>query len=163
MDPVTIIDAVGSVVGITAFGLQISQYLSGFIDEYNSADEGLSSIIFVIESINATLREVESLLQQERKNIETYHKAPLFSKQAIYSVKSIVDECLRIFWKIEATISRKDNARDLELRVERKLTKWKNAIACATEKSHHPFWFSILMTGYQNDSDLSGVSKLVRN
>jgi hypothetical protein len=104
MDPVTIIGVVGSVVGITAFGLQISQYLSAFIDEFNSAADGLSSIIFVIESTNATLSEVESLLRKERENIETHRKAAIFFQRAIYSVKSRSDECLRIFWRIEATL-----------------------------------------------------------
>jgi hypothetical protein len=138
MDPVTILGAVGSVVGIAGFGLQISQYLTTFLDDYNSANSSLNTIILVIESVNATLTAVESLLRKERQNVETSRKAALFSKQAIYNLKSMADECLRLFWKIEATILEKDSEKYLELRVERRLTDWNRMVACATENEPAP-------------------------
>jgi hypothetical protein len=133
MDPVTILGAVGSVVGIAAFGLQLAQFLDNFIDNYHFADNALNAILHSVRSTSKALNQVEELLTKEKKNRATQGKAVLFSAKAISDVQSMADECLKIFWRIEGTILRKDNPKDLENFVLQKSVKWYRAVALSPE------------------------------
>ena len=129
MDPITIIGAVGSVVGIAAFGLKIAQFIGKSIDEYETADDDLSAILDVVKSTSRSLSQVELLLREEKRNLAIDGKAKLFSTTAVENIRSNADDCLMIFWRIEATLLKKDNPKDLQIYVLRKLLDWRSALA----------------------------------
>lgn len=128
MDPVTILGAVGSVVGIASFGLQLAKFLDEFIDDFSSADENLSAIFYGVDATNNALIQIEGLLREERKNIVERGKPMLFSEKALDDVQETADQCLKIFWRIEATVLRKDSAKDLELQILRRLARFHKEI-----------------------------------
>ncbi|CAG8959900.1 hypothetical protein HYFRA_00013172 [Hymenoscyphus fraxineus] len=128
MDPVTILGAVGSVVGIASFGLQLAKFLDEFIDEFNSADDNLHNIFCGIEATNNALTQVEGLLREEKKNILERGKPILFSTKALDDVQEAADQCLKIFWRIEATVLRKDSAKNLELQISRRLERFRKEV-----------------------------------
>ncbi|EHL00098.1 hypothetical protein M7I_3997 [Glarea lozoyensis 74030] len=114
MDPVTILGAVGSVVGIAAFGFKLAQFVEKTFEEFNAADATLRNILHNVKSISYALNEIEQLLRQERENLRTRGKAVLFSPRAIHDMQSMTDKCVEIFWYIEGTIARTEKPRDLE-------------------------------------------------
>lgn len=107
MEPVTILGAVGSVVGIAAFGLQLAKFLDGYIDEYASAAESLEALLEGIDSTNDALEQVREFLQAEGKTLRKGKAPQLFSLKALKQVKTTSDKCLKVFWRIEAVILRK--------------------------------------------------------
>lgn len=121
MDPVTILGAVGSVVGIASFGLQLAKFLDEFLDEFQSADENLNAIFNGVVATNNALSQVEGLLREERKNIVERGKPILFSEKALNDVQDNADQCLQIFWRIEATVLRKDST---EAQILRRLDRF---------------------------------------
>jgi hypothetical protein len=133
MDPVTILGAVGSVVGIAAFGFKLAQFVEKAFEDYNAADATLRNILHNVKSISYALNEIEQLLRQERENLRTRGKAVLFSPRAIHDMQSMTDKCVEIFWYIEGTIARTDKPRDLEVWVLKKQLAWKNSIPVASE------------------------------
>lgn len=131
MDPISI---VGTVVGVAGFGLQLAQFLTQFADQVLSADENLHSILQCVEGTSKVLFEVEQLLEQERKNIKKGRKLILFSKESISKIRTTSDDCLRVFWRIEAVILNKDKPKILERRIEVQLTELRRCI----EKGEEP-------------------------
>lgn len=117
MDPVTILGAVGSVVGIAAFGLHLAQFLDKFIDDYSSADESLVAILEGIASTNDALGQVRDFLQIEEKNVMSGGAPQLFSLKALKQIRSTSDKCLKVFWRVEAVILRK-NPTDEEIKAK---------------------------------------------
>lgn len=120
MDPVTILGAVGSVVGIAGFGLQLAQFLDTFIEGYASAPESLEAILETLYSTSEALEQVQEFLKREKKNVEQGGQPELFSAKALAQIRKTSDKCLKIFWKIEAVILR-DSSSDLDDRISRRL------------------------------------------
>lgn len=120
-----LLGAVGSVVGIAGFGLQLAQFLDGFVTEFRAANESLNDVRVSIYAVNRALGQVLEFLEKEKKHvIGRGHKAQLFSNTGLDEIRSTAEQCLKIFWKVEATILNKDHTRDLD----RKLSEFYAAI-----------------------------------
>jgi hypothetical protein len=117
-DPLTILGAVGSVVGIAGFGLQVAQFLDGFVTDAISANESLNDVRMGIYSIHDALYQVLEFLKKEKKHVvDRGHKPQYFSGTALDKVQSTAEQCLKIFLKIEATILNKPYSKDLDRRL----------------------------------------------
>jgi hypothetical protein len=123
MDPFTILGAVGSVVGIAGFGLQLAQFLDTFIEGYTSAPASLEAIVDTVYSTTGALEQVQEFLKREKNNVEQGGEPELFSPKALAQIRKTSDKCLKIFWRIEATIL-SDSSSDLEERISRRLVEF---------------------------------------
>jgi hypothetical protein len=123
MDPVTLLGAIGSVVGIAGFGLQLAQFLDGFVTDAIEANDSCHAVLEGIEATNHALEEVMNLLEEERENLNQGHKMILFSDKALSKLQTTADNCLKIFWKIEAIILKKDN-KHLEAKLKTRLAEF---------------------------------------
>lgn len=130
MDPVTILGAVGSVVGIAAFGLQLSEFVNDFLGQYERANESLQDVCYGLEVTIAVLDQIEELLHLEKENRTSKPGKPkLFSDKALADVRKNTDGCLKVFWKIEATIlSVKETPKELEERIRLKLQNFHETV-----------------------------------
>lgn len=133
MDPITVLGAVGSVVGIAGFGIQLSQTLYSFISQARSANVTLRSLVEGVNATTGVMDQVRGLLEEEKKNIEKGHPAILFSTKALLDVKGRADQCLIIFWRIEAAIMKKREPRDFEEQLAIRLDAFNRRIAETTE------------------------------
>jgi hypothetical protein len=122
-DPITILGAVGSVVGIAGFGLQLAQFLDKFIDDYASAQESLGATLEAVGATNEALGQVREFLKREHKHVDKGGRPQIFSVKALAQIRTTSDKCLRIFWRIEATILRTSNS-DLENRIATRLASF---------------------------------------
>ncbi|KAK7728715.1 hypothetical protein SLS63_006576 [Diaporthe eres] len=117
MDPITALGAAGSIVGIAAFGLQLGAYLYKVQSKVRSAKESLRNLLASIRSTASALESLYTYVKLEREGM--VHRRgwlQLFSLQALIDLKDTADQCLIIFWRIEATITgNKDSASDEEL------------------------------------------------
>jgi hypothetical protein len=133
MDPVTILGAAGSVVGIAGFGIQLSQVLYSFISQARSANVTLRSLVDGVHATTGAMEQVHGLLEDEKKNIAKGHPAVLFSTKALLEVKSRADQCLILFWRIEAVITKKRESRDFEDQLADRLNAFNKGIATCNE------------------------------
>lgn len=127
-DPTTALGAAATVVGIASFGLQLSQTLYQFIPSSRGAD---TSVRAVLDGLNATIgamHQVRDLLEDENKCTARDGKAPLFSTKALEDIKIIVDQCLMLFWRIEAIITNKADSRVLDQEIARNLVIFNNEV-----------------------------------
>ncbi|EPE31476.1 hypothetical protein GLAREA_12232 [Glarea lozoyensis ATCC 20868] len=99
MDPVTILGAVGSVVGIAAFGLQLLTFLDTFVSTYADQGVDLERILESVAETRKALESVQDLLLEERANLATYKKYMIFSEEALR--------------KVEITAHRRQNLEDI--------------------------------------------------
>ncbi|KAI1258447.1 hypothetical protein F5Y18DRAFT_356077 [Xylariaceae sp. FL1019] len=104
MDPVTALGAAGSVVGIAGFGIQLSQILTKYASRFLSAQESLQKIVDEIDSTSHALKEVYLLIREELDSFDKGKPLLLFTETSLLNVKQTADQCLVIFWRIEATI-----------------------------------------------------------
>jgi hypothetical protein len=123
MDPVTALGAAGSVVGIVGFGVQLSQILIKYLSQVWSAQESLKDIVDEIRSTTYALEGVYLYLKQEVANTRRGYPLCLFTGTSLIKVKVTADQCLVVFWRIEATISGNWPA-DIEDRLVKKLTEF---------------------------------------
>jgi hypothetical protein len=121
MDPISIIGAASSVVGIAGFGIQLSQVLYSFVSQARSANVTLRALIDGVNATTGVMDQVRGLLEDEKKNIENGHMAMLFNTKALDDVKGRADQCLIIFWRIETAIIKKREARDFEEQLAERL------------------------------------------
>lgn len=133
MDPITILGAAGSVVGIAGFGIQLSQVLYSFVSQTRSANRTLRSLIDGINATTGAMDQVRDLLKDEKRNIEKGHPATLFSAKALDDVKGRADQCLIIFWQIEAAITKKREARNFEDELAERLDAFNQVITSTAE------------------------------
>jgi hypothetical protein len=101
-----VLGAIGSVVGIAGFGIQLAHFLNKYVDVYKSAPYILSLVLERIEATNEALEEISELLRLEEDNVKAGKKAQLFSLKALRHVRKTSDKCLTTFWRIEAVIIR---------------------------------------------------------
>ncbi|CAG8958126.1 hypothetical protein HYFRA_00000472 [Hymenoscyphus fraxineus] len=136
MDPVTILGAVGSVVGIAAFGLQLSQFVNEFLGQYERANENLHDVCYGLERTIAILDEIEGLLKLEKENRTSKSGKPeLFNDKALAEVRKNTDACLKVFWRIEAAILyAKETPKDLEKRIKEQLQEFHDKVQKGEEK-----------------------------
>jgi hypothetical protein len=99
-----VLGAVGSVVGIAGFSLQLAHYLDKYRGAYKSAPSVLATILERIDEIYEVLGNIKELLELERENITSIGKAQLFSPEVLRQIRANSDKCLKIFWRIEAII-----------------------------------------------------------
>lgn len=117
MDPITALGAAGSIVGIAAFGLQLGAYVYKVQSNLRSAKENLRNLLATIRSTASALESLYTYVKLEREGmVNRRGRLQLFSLQALIDLKDTADQCLIIFWRIEATITgNKDSASDEEL------------------------------------------------
>lgn len=122
MDPVSVLGAASSVVGIAAFGIQLAQVLNQFVTSTRDANQSLHDVLHSINATSLAMEQVRSLLDEDRKAVKKHQKATLFNSKALANIKGLADQCLVLFWRIEATITNKyERQRDLEDRIEEQL------------------------------------------
>lgn len=132
MDPITVLGAAGSVVGIAGFGLQLAQFLDRFISEYSSADQSYHDILDSIDATSEALEQVGRFLEDEKINVEKGGKLKLFSIEALIKIEKTAGKCLKIFWRIEATILNKESS-DLEAKISKNLTNFYESLRIKKE------------------------------
>jgi len=120
MDPITILGAAGSVIGIASFGLQLAKFLNGFIGEYSSANQSYYEILDGIYATSDALEQVRGFLEDEKKNFDSEGKLKLFSIEALATIETTANKCLKIFWRIEASVLNKSSS-DLEEKISKSL------------------------------------------
>ncbi|KAL3423684.1 hypothetical protein PVAG01_05431 [Phlyctema vagabunda] len=127
-----VLGAAGSIVGITAFGLQLSQVLVRFISEVRAAPEAVRAVLAGVDATSRAMKEIYGLLNDEKKNIEREGKSILFSIEGIQQLRATADSCLLLFWKIEATIANRSE-RNLDEKLQRRLRQFRREIETTTK------------------------------
>jgi hypothetical protein len=128
MDPISVIAAVSSVVGIAGFGLQLYQVLDRFIDQVRSTDESIRVILEGIRATSDAMEQVKGFLDDENENIKKGHKAMLFNAKALSNIKGTADQCLELFWRIEDTITTQLDSKTLEVQISNRLSAFNKDI-----------------------------------
>ncbi|KAM0156482.1 hypothetical protein ACHAPG_005292 [Botrytis cinerea] len=134
MDPITILGAASSAVGIASFGIQLAQVLSKFISDVRSAAHALQAILESIKSASATMKHINEFLEKECRNMKKGNKATLFSSEAITDIQMTTDQCLKIFWRVEAWIINRDDSQELETKLTSRLDEFKNQLKTSKNK-----------------------------
>lgn len=119
MDPLTALGAAGSIVGIAGLDLQISQTLYQFISTSREARSTVRAVLNGLNSTSAAMRSLQVLLDKEDKRRAEKIK-PIFTAEALRNIKDHSDQCLTIFWRIEALITNKleDNLLEKDIAVK---------------------------------------------
>ncbi|KAI0154956.1 hypothetical protein GGR57DRAFT_502141 [Xylariaceae sp. FL1272] len=78
--------------------------LQRFSDIHN-AQENLHDIVLEIKLITQALEEIYGLVKKEIVDFAHRGRLNIFSESSLVSVRSTADQCLVIFWRVEATIS----------------------------------------------------------
>ena len=133
MDPASALGAAGSIVGIAGFGLQLSNVLYQYISQAKSANYSLRAILEGINATTGAMNQVHGLIDDEKESIEGGGKPILFSYKALGDVKKTADQCLILFWRIEATITKTDDSKCLEKKLERELHIFNENINAKTD------------------------------
>jgi hypothetical protein len=134
MDPVTVLGAAGSVIGIVAFGLQLSQILLKYASQVRSAQESLETTVDEIKLITSVLNEIYKFLDQEVANVKHRKSLYFFSETSLITVKETADRCLVVFWRVEATISSTKSV-ELERELARRLNEFNQKVHLYTPDS----------------------------
>jgi len=109
-----------SVIGIAGFGLQLSQTLYQFVSTTLGAKESLRDIRDGINLAASAMKQVHGFLQEESERLQRGGEPMLVTASALEDVKGAVDNCLIIFWRIEATITSQEG-RKLEQELVQRL------------------------------------------
>lgn len=128
MDPITILGAASSAVGIASFGIQLAQVLSKFISDVGSAGQTLHAILESIKSASATMKHINGFLEEEGRNLKKGNKPALFSSEAITDIQTTTDQCLKIFWRVEAWVISRDDSVELEAKLTVRLDQFKTQL-----------------------------------
>lgn len=117
MDPITVLGAASSVVGIADFAFKLAQTISKSYSEIASTEVILQSILDEVGSTGNALRSINGLVQDEEDNVKHGEGFQIFTEMALLDVKRTAEKCLLVFWRIEGTIlETKDFEKDLERR-----------------------------------------------
>lgn len=117
MDPVSALGAAGSVVGIVAFGLELSRLLNRCVGKYRDAPASLERTIDSIRRTVRCLTQVRYFITLEEQHSRDKDSLQFCSPQLLGSLKDVSCECLLVFWRVEAVVTRTDGRR-----LEQKLT-----------------------------------------
>jgi hypothetical protein len=133
MDPITILGAAGSAIGIAGFGIQLAQVLSQYVSEVNSAAPALQAVLENIESASHAMTQIHGFLEIEYANVGRGRNADLFSPDAINNIQTTTDKCLVVFWRVEAFVTDKDDSPELEVILSERLERFKTQLKAAPE------------------------------
>ncbi|KAF7855398.1 hypothetical protein EAF04_010141 [Stromatinia cepivora] len=129
MDPVTILGAASSAIGIASFGLQLVQVLTKYADEAGSAAQNLQATLTNIRAASDCIEQINLFLKEESDRVvKQRQKATLLSIGGIRKIQQTTDECLKIFWRIEAWVLDKDDSPELETKITLRLYEYKEKV-----------------------------------
>ncbi|KAJ8059572.1 hypothetical protein OCU04_011228 [Sclerotinia nivalis] len=98
MDPVTILGAASSAIGIASFGLQLVQVLTKYANEASSAAQNLQATLANIRAASDCIEQINFFLKEESDRVvKQRQKATLLSIGGIRKIQQTTDECLKIF------------------------------------------------------------------
>jgi hypothetical protein len=101
----------GSVVRIASLSIQLCKALYQFTSETRTANESLVAVRNGIHATTCALDQVHGFLEEEVNHMKTKSQATFFTSKSIQAVKRTADECLIIFWRIEATVTNKSRSK----------------------------------------------------
>ncbi|KAF7932847.1 uncharacterized protein EAE98_004146 [Botrytis deweyae] len=127
MDPVTILGAASSAIGIASFGVQLVQILTKYVTDAGAAAQNLKATLRNIDAASASFEFVNHFLKQETERLKLGQKATL-NARGIRQIQSITDDCLKVFWRVEAWVLYKDDSNELELKIANRLNEYKEDV-----------------------------------
>jgi hypothetical protein len=135
MDPITILGAAGSAIGIAGFGIQLAQVLSHYVSEVHSAAGTLRAILENIESASHSMKQIHGFLEIEYANVGKGRNANLFTPEAIEDIQATTDKCLLVFWRVEALVMEKNDSQELEAILSDRLGRFKRQLKAAPDST----------------------------
>ncbi|TGO63861.1 hypothetical protein BCON_0010g00260 [Botryotinia convoluta] len=127
MDPITILGAASSAIGIASFGLQLVQILTKYATDAGAAAQNLKATLTNIRAASVSFEYVNNFLKQESERLKLGQKATL-NARGIRQIQGITDDCLKVFWRVEAWVLYKDDSNELELKIANKLNEYKEDV-----------------------------------
>ncbi|CAD6445355.1 8d9e666d-9df1-43bb-829c-d106b19e468d [Sclerotinia trifoliorum] len=133
MDPVTILGAASSAVGIASFGLQLVQVLTKYATDAGAAAQNLKAALTNIRVASIPIEHINHFLEEESERSKLRQKATL-NTAGIRQIQYIIDGCLKVFWRVEAWVLDKDESNELELRIANRLNEYKEDVKFGSGK-----------------------------
>ncbi|KAF5868478.1 uncharacterized protein Bfra_012389 [Botrytis fragariae] len=127
MDPITILGAASSAIGIASFGLQLVQILTKYATDAGAAAQNLNATLTNIRAASVSFEYVNQFLKQESERLKLGQKATL-SARGIRHIQGVTDDCLKVFWRVEAWVLYKDDSNELELKIANRLNDYKEDV-----------------------------------
>ncbi|KAA8571408.1 hypothetical protein EYC84_001411 [Monilinia fructicola] len=135
MDPITILGAASSAIGIATFGIQLVKVLTKYADEASSAARNLQAALTNIRVASDSIEQINIFLEEERDRVVKYReKATLLSTEGIRKIQHTTDDCLKIFWRVEAWVLNRDDTPDLEEKLAHRLFEYKEEVRINPDK-----------------------------
>lgn len=135
MDPITILGAASSAIGIASFGLQLAQVLTKYANETSSAAQNLEATVTNIRAASDSIEQINVFLKEESDRVVKHKQKPaLLSTTGIRKIQATTDDCLKIFWRVEAWVLNKDDSPDLETKIALRLCEYKLEVQLNPEK-----------------------------
>ncbi|ESZ96445.1 hypothetical protein SBOR_3177 [Sclerotinia borealis F-4128] len=137
MDPIKILGAASSAVGIASFGIQLIQVLTKYANDASSAAQNLRATLTNIRAASNSIEQINIFLKEESERVvKQRQKATLLSIEGIRKFQQTTDDCLKIFWRVEAWVLNKDDSPDLEIKIKLRLCEYKEELRANPGK--HP-------------------------
>ncbi|TEY46858.1 hypothetical protein BOTCAL_0312g00150 [Botryotinia calthae] len=133
MDPITILGAASSAIGIASFGLQLVQILTKYATDAGAAAQNLKATLTNIRAASVSFEYVNHFLKQESERLKLGQQATL-NARGIRQIQGITDDCLKIFWRVEAWVLYKDDSNELELKIANRLNEYKEDVKFDPER-----------------------------
>ncbi|KAK6604569.1 hypothetical protein H4I96_05151 [Botrytis cinerea] len=133
MDPITILGAASSAIGIASFGLQLVQILTKYATDAGAAAQNLKATLTNIRAASVSFEYVNHFLKQESERLKLGQKATL-NARGIRQIQGITDDCLKVFWRVEAWVLYKDDSNELELKIANRLNEYKEDVKFDPER-----------------------------
>ncbi|KAF7896519.1 hypothetical protein EAF00_006533 [Botryotinia globosa] len=127
MDPITILGAASSAIGIASFGVQLVQILTKYATDAGAAAQNLKATLRNIDAASMSFEYVNHFLKQETEHSKLGQKATL-NARGIRHIQGITDDCLKVFWRVEAWVLHKDDSNELELKIANGLNEYKEDV-----------------------------------
>ncbi|THV52695.1 hypothetical protein BGAL_0071g00030 [Botrytis galanthina] len=127
MDPITILGAASSAIGIASFGIQLVQILTKYATDAGAATQNLKATLRNIDAASVSFEYVNHFLKQETERLKLGQKATL-NARGIRQIQGITDDCLKVFWRVEAWVLHKDDSNELELKIANRLNEYKEDV-----------------------------------
>lgn len=128
MDPITALEAAGSVVGIADVAFKLVKSISKAYAEIASTEVVLASIIDQVESMGAALNQISDLISTEERNVKQGLGFKLFTPFALSDVRKTAEKCLVIFWRIEGTILEKAGTSEFEKKIQARRAEFRRHV-----------------------------------
>ncbi|TGO67675.1 hypothetical protein BOTNAR_0037g00110 [Botryotinia narcissicola] len=127
MDPITILGAASSAIGIASFGVRLVQILKKYATDAGAAAQNLKATLRNIDAASVSFEYVNHFLEQETERLKLGQKVTL-NARGIRHIQGITDDCLKIFWRVEAWVLHKDDSNELELKIANRLNEYKEDV-----------------------------------